>query len=595
MWQKISLRWLTISLVCAAVFLDLATFKDYGIPLDDPYHFAYGQKAIASYQQLKNLSSGITPMHEMHHGPVFQVFLTLAGQLLHPSNPGQALQQRYIILFLFFLSGVAGLYLLSRIILPSPSLALLAPVFLFLTPRLYGHAHFNVADIPCMVLFIFAITSLIYYLKHPSTKNLIIHAIFSAILIDTRVFGLFVPFLTFLFILVTPSDQHPPPTKYRIAARNILIYTAIVIALGFIGWPFLWDNPLASLLTALNKTTISRWQQPWHYLPANIILSTPLMITCFSLYGLVMSSLWLIQRKLPTPVDRRYLTILLLWLLVPSVLPIILHASFYNGWRHHFFIYPPLLLFALLGIYASLGQLKLIIARMTGREKLATRVSVGVLGGIIAISLFWSAHSMIKLYPYEHLYYNPLLMNLKTAQAKNYALDYWGLSYKEGLEYVAAHSANQVIIAVDDQPGLVNLQLLPVVDQQRLTAINIQKLTISLALPFRPCLKPFLKQHRWKYHYDHKTEQLISRGLIWEPDFDQVRTCFSDSHLTQRISQHVMQDQYEQFEQKKQQLLARADYYLTTFRPQREPAIKAVPIHTITRNGAIILAIYKLR
>ena len=88
---------------------------------------------------------------------------------------------------------------------------------------------------------------------------------------------------------------------------------------------------------------------------------------------------------------------------------------------------------------------------------------------LIVANLLAVAWFMVRYHPYQNLYFNRLAGSNMDDIKKNYELDYWGLSYREGLEYIFKHDAREKIkVAVDHQPGWVNAQMLPRSDSKRL-------------------------------------------------------------------------------------------------------------------------------
>jgi hypothetical protein len=80
---------------------------------------------------------------------------------------------------------------------------------------------------------------------------------------------------------------------------------------------------------------------------------------------------------------------------------------------------------------------------------------------------------MITLHPYEQLYFNPLAgENLEVIKSR-YNLDYWGLSYVKGLEYLVKNDPGKEIrVAVETDPGAFSALLLPPADQERIKFVE---------------------------------------------------------------------------------------------------------------------------
>jgi hypothetical protein len=54
----------------------------------------------------------------------------------------------------------------------------------------------------------------------------------------------------------------------------------------------------------------------------------------------------------------------------------------------------------------------------------------------MVLSLGSAAYDMFQLHPYEYVYFNRIVAGGLAQAAKSYETDYWGLSYKEGVEWI---------------------------------------------------------------------------------------------------------------------------------------------------------------
>jgi hypothetical protein len=121
--------------------------------------------------------------------------------------------------------------------------------------------------------------------------------------------------------------------------------------------------------------------------------------------------------------------LLIAWLLGPVLLVIVLHSVVYNGWRHLYFTYPALLLLAVQGV-------RTLIAYGQESESAIWRyLAYGLLlVGILEVG--HTAVSMVRMHPHQQVYFSFLPPNVVV---KQFDRDYWGLSYRQGLEWILAH------------------------------------------------------------------------------------------------------------------------------------------------------------
>lgn len=78
---------------------------------------------------------------------------------------------------------------------------------------------------------------------------------------------------------------------------------------------------------------------------------------------------------------------------------------------------------------------------------------------------------MIRFHPYQNVYFNGLLGDMKAVSEK-FDLDYWGLSYRQAYEYILEHDARALIkVSVGNWPGVANSYLLRRQDKKRIRLV----------------------------------------------------------------------------------------------------------------------------
>jgi hypothetical protein len=294
-------------------------------------------------------------------------------------------------------------------------------------------------------------------------------ALTCAIAVDIRMPGIIlIPFTSFLLISIVFCHLK------RWKDVGILFATYLVLSIGFIilFWPILWHDPVHEFINAYVRMSHYPWNHatlymgqfleaaniPWHYIPTWILITTPLL----QLGGFVLGILSLVivtgkrifvnfpnsfrfyLNKL-TPDGLAWLAILG-WLVVPLAIVIILHSVEYDAWRQMFFLYPSILLIAVYGMKTVYGQLSAFFRHLIGLKILVVVVlMVGLLEPIVFI---------IRYHPFENVYFNVFAGNPTTGR-QNFEQDYWGLSYKQGIDYVLSHDlSNKINLAVNDLPGI---------------------------------------------------------------------------------------------------------------------------------------------
>jgi len=122
----------------------------------------------------------------------------------------------------------------------------------------------------------------------------------------------------------------------------------------------------------------------------------------------------------------------------PPVLATWRHAVLYDGMRHFLFTLPFLAVLAGCAFSAGWGELAAFRVRpgvWTGIR--ATIAAVPITATIVSAVL--TVGDMYALHPYEYVYFNRLVAGGQAAASERFETDYWGLSYKEGLEWLRDH------------------------------------------------------------------------------------------------------------------------------------------------------------
>ena len=90
---------------------------------------------------------------------------------------------------------------------------------------------------------------------------------------------------------------------------------------------------------------------------------------------------------------------------------------------------------------------------------------------------------MIRSHPYQNVYFNFLVGNA----AEKFELDYWGLSYKQALEFILESDKRKIInIAVETSPGEYNAKIIERDDRQRINFVPLEKADYYISSFFDP-------------------------------------------------------------------------------------------------------------
>jgi hypothetical protein len=124
--------------------------------------------------------------------------------------------------------------------------------------------------------------------------------------------------------------------------------------------------------------------------------------------------------------------------LLPPALAVWRRAVMYDGMRHFLFVLPFLAVLSGWGFAAAVGELARLGASVRPLAVLRAAVAApAVVAGLVSLAL--TGADMWALHPYEYVYFNRLVAGGQAAASTRFETDYWGLSYKEGLEWLRDH------------------------------------------------------------------------------------------------------------------------------------------------------------
>jgi hypothetical protein len=125
--------------------------------------------------------------------------------------------------------------------------------------------------------------------------------------------------------------------------------------------------------------------------------------------------------------QSREITLLSMIVLFPLACQVIWHGPAFTGLRHFLFLIPVLAALAGIGLDKALATLK-------ARGRMVASGAVAV----TAACFLWDAGTLIRLHPYEYLFYNSVVGGLEGA-SRRYDLDYWFGSMPEAIKQLEAY------------------------------------------------------------------------------------------------------------------------------------------------------------
>ena len=422
-------------LIAALAIAAFATVTDYAISNDELVQQHYGELIIAYYR------SGFTDQAVFHYqnlylyGGLFDV-IAVGLQHIVPLEPYLV---RHILCAAIGLGGIIATWAVGRSV-AGPRAGLIAVALIAVTGPWFGSMFNHTKDIP----FAAAMMGTTYFLlrvsralPRPRMADVAWFGILAGCALGLRVLALLLIGYAGIAVLM----WIPRPSSLSAAARfvgrtSLALLPALVLAyvIMIFAWP--WAaieplNPLRGLLafdhfdydihTYLAGHDYDMGSVPRWYVPTYMAIKLPIPL----LIGAALVALplvWLRADAAQTrDIDRRELALLAFIGVFPLICEVVAHGPAFTGMRHFLFLVPPLA--AVAGIVWDR-----VIAALSQRSCILSWSAATAVAAAIA----WTGVTLIRLHPYEYLFFNAFVGGLPGA-ANAYDTDYWVNSMREGV------------------------------------------------------------------------------------------------------------------------------------------------------------------
>ena len=441
-----------VTLVFSIIFIvGVNVFKDYNIYGDEPFHYwasslyyDFIKTALTTFQLHNNFFYEINENINNEGYKVwfvYPIFFDLFSEIL--INVLNIKDQnifyfRHFITFTFFYTSLVFFYLLIEKRFKNYFFSLLSVLILFLTPCIFANSFYNNKDIVFLCFSIISIYYAINFLEKQTLKNLLIFSIFSALLINTRIFGILI-FINFIFFYFFDGVSK----KERIIKKLFFILFSLlsISIICFLFWPFLWLSPYANFLDYIGWLTkgledykvnnlyfgniYNNTNLPFHYLPVWILISIPVSIIFLSILGMYKILVAFLNRldqientNLIFNNKTELLDFFIFTFFLSSMLLGIFSGHNHGTWRYFYFVYPLL-------IYFSIYFLDFI--KNTSINFFYFTLIVIFLN--LSSNVIW----IIDNHPFQNVFFNSVQ---KKIIKKSFELDYWGNSDIHMLKHI---------------------------------------------------------------------------------------------------------------------------------------------------------------
>ena len=442
-------------------------YKDFGIGIEEHFQRQNGffwLKNISKLFKLENISllannellrireyDPALPDPEFFnfYGIIFDLPLALVEIIFNVNDSKTYFEIRHLSIFLvFFVSSIFFYRILTnrfRSTLP----AIIGTIFFILNPRIFGDSFYNSKDILFFSLLTIAVYYLFKLLEKFSYKNIILFCLFSAFATSSRIFAVYMPFLLIFFMFIECiSKKIDKLTFFNHVAKILFFYLFFL----YLHYPYMWEFNILNMFDWFNSFFYNMNYRilfngeyyhikylPRSYLSIWILISTPLIIIFFSIFGffLILKRFFLKVLKVEKNIkitndfwssinEKKDLYILISFTLF------YLYFLFFNtfmvsGWRYFYFLYIFIIYFSSYSIYFLCCRYRKFINPTYNTY-------------IFGLMVLFLGYEIYKFHPYESLYFNRLI-NKNNYQ--NFQIDTPSLSRSAALKYIVLDSIDK--------------------------------------------------------------------------------------------------------------------------------------------------------
>ena len=399
-----------------------------------------------------------TAATDRFYGVAFELPLLLAERALGLDDYYDVHRLRLTLTHLFFLVGGLFCYLLAWRLFNNRLIALFALLLFLLHPRIYAHSFFNSKDLPFLSMLFIALYLTERAFRRDTAGSFLLLGIAVGIAINLRIMGLLLLLAVIgLRALDVGLARNWGERRRRLATGGLFALAAGLVWYGLS--PDAWGDPLAHLggawglaadhptikVTLFQGTALPSDALPAHYGLTWLLITTPPSIFLLGVVGLAAA----LAQGLTRPgvvwanTRRRFW-----WLLggcfgLPLLGVALAGSNIYDGWRQLYFVYVPFGLLAAWGLYWIVGTLSRLRWRRAG------------VYGLLGLGMGLTLLQMAQVHPWQHIYFNFLADRTTPNQLRTqYELDYWRVTFREGLEYALGRHSGETVAVTGSEVGL---------------------------------------------------------------------------------------------------------------------------------------------
>jgi hypothetical protein len=469
-------KYIGFSILFIYLLMGLSIYDDYGQSWDEYVQY---EKSIINYDyildRVDNESRSIAEVnrfrrvgnleeyYQKYYGTIVQLPMVAVEHLTNfTMDMGDIYKMRHLICFLNYLLAAFFIFLLLRRRYGDSILPIIALLMLMLFPRFFAESFYNIKDMPFFSWYSISVYFALLYIKMPSWKSTILFALTIAIATNIRIIGISVLCLAFAFqlgLFLYKREKQRIISLLPLVAVFIVVYNMIM--------PASWADPIRSIYNTFAVfvqfddfnapsmfmgAMVRPSEVPWYYVPVWVAVTSPISYILLFIIGniaaIVTFSKDILKRHIADINIDDLFIFLLFW--CSWLGTVILGVRFVDTWRHSFYLFLPILYFAIYG----LNHVLLLASKVEhGRA-----VVYGIMGAVLIMNASW----IIKNHPYQFMYYNSVARNFAEG---NFTLDYYRVVYADLMKYILENDKREIVTILDTNN---HHQILPKADRERL-------------------------------------------------------------------------------------------------------------------------------
>ncbi|MDT3684497.1 MAG: glycosyltransferase family 39 protein [Pseudorhodoplanes sp.] len=419
-------------LVAGLLLLVTLTFRHYGISNDEEVQHRYGELIVAYYGSGFADRALFDYKNLYLYGGLFDVVAVLLAKLV----PLDVYLLRHLLSGVIGVAGIGVAALTARLIAGARA-GLIAALVLAACGPWFGAMFNHTKDIP----FAAAMMGAVYFLLRMSRDlpaarwgDVIGFGLMLGAATGLRAIGLLlVGYAGIAVALAMPWTNWRSANGIRAAAlfawrSGLRLMPAFLIGylIMIAAWPWAAQAPLNPLRAIFSfahfhyeiRTIVAgniykMADVPWWYVPFYLAIKSPLLILSGAACAIAFACRP--PHKSADDTDRRRrvdIAFVAFVAIFPVICEVATEGPAFTGMRHFLFVIPPLAVLSGVGFDVLLRFFR------------PWRWAKGMAVAALAAALTWNVSLLVRLHPYEYMFYNTLIGGLQGAE-RRYEMDYW--------------------------------------------------------------------------------------------------------------------------------------------------------------------------